>query len=118
MSPQLRSVTAAGEVASARGAHPWTTSADDWFGPVEELRARFAQLVGANSDGVAFIPATSYGLATAARNLPAEPRDRVLVLDGEYSSNYFTWRRFAERTGAELAVVTREPGQSWTEAVL
>jgi selenocysteine lyase/cysteine desulfurase len=53
-----------------------------------------------------------------ARNIAAGPGDRLLVLDQEFPSNYYTWQRFARRTGAELVVAAREPGQSWTEAVL
>lgn len=118
LSPLLRSVRAAGEQALERRARPWTISAPDWFAEAEELRSRFARLVGGSVDDVALVPATSYGLAVAARNLPAKPGDRVLVLDQEFASNYYTWRRFALRTGAELLVVGREPGQSWTDAVV
>jgi selenocysteine lyase/cysteine desulfurase len=75
-------------------------------------------VIGVESDGVALSPATSYGLAVAARNLTASAGDQVLVLDDEYPSNYYTWRRFCDRTGAELVVAAREPGQSWTDAVL
>jgi selenocysteine lyase/cysteine desulfurase len=42
----------------------------------------------------------------------------VLVLAEEFPSNYYTWRRFARRTGAELVVVERPAGASWTEAIL
>lgn len=118
LSPLLRSVRAAGEEALARRAKPWTISSPDWFTDVEELRSGFARLIGATADDVALVPATSYGLAVAARNLTAGPGDRVLVLDQEFPSNYYTWQRFAQRTGRELHVVAQEPGQSWTEAIL
>ncbi len=118
LSPLLRSVRAAGEGALDRRAKPWTISAPDWFTDVEELRSRFARLIGGAADDVALVPATSYGLSVAARNLTAGPGDRVLVLDEEFPSSYYTWQRFAQRTGAELLVVEREPGQSWTEAIL
>ena len=118
LSPLLRSVRAAGEAALDRRAKPWTISASDWFSDVEELRSRFARLIGATAEDIALVPATSYGLAVAARNLTAGPGDRVLVLDQEFPSNYYTWQRFAQKTGAELLVAEREPGQSWTEAIL
>jgi selenocysteine lyase/cysteine desulfurase len=116
LSPLLRSVRAAGEEALGRRAKPWTISAPDWFTDVEELRSLFAGLIGGTADDVALVPATSYGLSAVARNLTAGPGDRVLVLDQEFPSNYYTWQRFTRRTGAELHVVEREPGQSWTEA--
>jgi selenocysteine lyase/cysteine desulfurase len=118
MSPLLRSVRQAAEDALDRRAKPWTLSTRDWFGDVETLRSRVAQLVGAESTDVALIPATSYGLAVASRNLTAGAGSRVLVLDQEFPSNHYTWQRFAQRTGAELAVVKREPGQTWTDAIV
>src|SRR5437016_13306398 len=71
LSPLLRSVRAAGGEALDRRAKPWTISAPDWFTDVEELRSRFARLIGGTPDDVALIPATSYGLSVAARNLTA-----------------------------------------------
>jgi selenocysteine lyase/cysteine desulfurase len=118
MSPLLRSVREAGERGVARRASPWLVRSADWFDEVELLRDRVAELIGVGSDGIALIPATSYGLAIAARNLDAAPGDGVVVLAEEYPSNYYTWRRFCQRTGAELSVVAREPGQTWTEAVI
>jgi selenocysteine lyase/cysteine desulfurase len=118
MSPLLRSVRHAGDEALARRASPWRVTAADWFTDVERLRAAFASVLGADGDGVAMVPASSYGLAVAARNLAAAAGEQVLVLADEYPSNYYTWRRFCERTGAELVVVEREAGQSWTDAIL
>jgi len=118
MSPLLHAVREAGERAVARRSAPWRVTSEDWFTDVERLRAALAALVGGEPDGVALIPATSYGLAIAARNLVASPGEQVVVLADEYPSNYYTWRRFCERTRAELVVVAREPGQSWTDATL
>jgi len=118
LSPLLRSVRAAGEEALDRRAKPWTISAPDWFTDVEELREGFARLIGGTAQDVALVPATSYGLSVVAHNLTAGPGDRVLVLDQEFPSNYYTWQRFVRRTGAELVVVERDPGQTWTEAIL
>ena len=118
LGPLLRSAREAGERALARRARPWEITAADWFDEAEALRSRFARLVGAGADDVALVPATSYGLAAVARNLDAAPGDRVLVLDEEYPSSYYTWQRLAARTGAELVVVEREPGQAWSEAIL
>jgi selenocysteine lyase/cysteine desulfurase len=69
-------------------------------------------------DGVALVPATSYGFAVAARNIPLAAGQRVLVLAEEYPSGIYTWRRQAELRGAEIRTVTREPGQTWAQAVL
>lgn len=118
MSPLLLGVRAAGDAGLARRAAPWRVAAADWFADVERLRNAYARVLGCDADGVALIPATSYGLAVAERNVTAAPSDQVVLLAREYPSNYYTWRRFCRRTGAELLVAEREPGGSWTDAVL
>jgi selenocysteine lyase/cysteine desulfurase len=118
LAPQLRSVRAAGDLALERRGRPWTISSADWFTDVERLRSLFAQIVGASAEGVALVPATSYGFAIAARSLPLSADRRVLVLQDEYPSGVYTWRAAARRSGAEVLTVTRESGQSWTDAVL
>ena len=118
MSPVLRAVREAGKSGVARRAAPWLVAATDWFGDVERLRRGYAGILGAGADGVALIPATSYGLAVAARNVPATPGDQVVVLAEEYPSNYYTWRRFCLRAGSQLVVARRERGATWTDAVL
>lgn len=118
LAPQLRVVRDAGEAALGLRGRPWEISSLDWFADVERLRRLFANLIGASADGVAVVPATSYGFAVAARNLPLAADRRVLVLAAEYPSGIYTWRVATRRSGAELLTVEREPGQSWTEAVL
>ena len=118
LAPQLRSVRAAGEAALDRRGRPWTIASADWFTEVERLRGLFAGVIGGDADGVALIPATSYGIAVAAANLEAGPGERVVVLDEEYPSGIYTWRTFARRTGAKLHTVRPEAGQTWTEAIL
>jgi selenocysteine lyase/cysteine desulfurase len=118
IAPQLRAAGEAGAAALARRAQPWRIRSQDWFSEVEERRALFARLAGVDPEGVALVPATSYGLAVAAANLEARPGQRVLVLAEDYPSNWYTWQRFARRTGATLVAVEREDGQSWGEAVV
>jgi len=118
MSPLLRAVREAGEAGVARRAAPWLVAAADWFADVERLRRGYAGILCTGAEGVALIPATSYGLAVAARNVSATPGDQIVVLADEYPSNYYTWRRFCLRTGAELVVAQRERGATWTDAVL
>jgi selenocysteine lyase/cysteine desulfurase len=118
LAPQLRAARQAADAALRRRAQPWLIRGDDWFTEVEQRRLLFAQLAGVDVEGVALVPATSYGLAVAAANLSAEPGQRVLVLAEEYPSNYHTWQRFARRTGASVVTVGRDGGRSWAEAIL
>jgi selenocysteine lyase/cysteine desulfurase len=118
LSPQLKAAVEAGAAALARRARPWRIGGGDWFSDVEERRALFARLAGVDADGVALVPATSYGLAVAAANLTARPGQRVLVLADDFPSNWYTWQRFAARTGAEVVAVERRDGRGWGEAVV
>jgi selenocysteine lyase/cysteine desulfurase len=118
LAPQLRSAGEAAEAAWRQRARPWLIRSEDWFTQAEERRTLFARLAGVDADGVALVPATSYGLAVAAANLTAAPGQRVLVLAEDYPSNWYTWQRFARRTGATVAAVDRRDGQTWAEALL
>jgi selenocysteine lyase/cysteine desulfurase len=114
LSPHLHAVREAGESALRRRGRPWTITAQDWFTDVERLRELFGGLVGGDAEGVALVPATSYGFAVAARTLGVGLADRVLVLAEEYPSGVYTWRA----TGAQVVTVEPDGDRSWTEAVL
>jgi selenocysteine lyase/cysteine desulfurase len=118
LAPQLTAARRAAELALRRRDHPWLISSDDWFSQAEERRTLLARLAGVDAEGVALVPATSYGLAVAAANLNARPGQRVLFLDEEFPSSYHTWQAFAGRTGAKVVTVRRREGQSWDGAVL
>jgi selenocysteine lyase/cysteine desulfurase len=118
MSPLLRAVReAGGRGVDVRG-RPWAIEPIDWFTEVERLRGLAGKVFGVPADGLALVPSTSYGLAVAARNLPLKAGERVLVLDDEFPSDFYTWQRAAERSDGELVIVRRADGQSWTDAVL
>lgn len=118
MSPRLRSVSAAGAEALARSASPWNLSAAEWFSGAEELRELAAQVVGADADSIALVPAASYGIAVAAANVEVARGQVVVLLDGEFPSNYYAWKELAGRRGAVIRAVRREQGIGWTQAVL
>ena len=63
MAPQLRIITDSGIQAVRSKATPWKLS--DWFAAAEELRALAARVFGTSSDGIALVPAASYGIAVA-----------------------------------------------------
>jgi selenocysteine lyase/cysteine desulfurase len=118
LAPVLHTVAEAGRQALGRRGRPWTIGPEDWFTEVETLRDLVGRLLGDTAEGVALVPSTSYGFATVAANLHAEPGARVVVLADEYPSGIYTWRRFAARHGAEVVTVAPAEGQTWTDAVL
>ncbi len=116
--PLTHRVRAAGADALERRARPWAIASADWFSDVEILRGLFAGLIGGDAEGVALVPATSYGFAAAALNLDLGDGDRILVLAEEYPSGINTWRAARSKRGVEIVTVERAGGQSWTEAIL
>lgn len=118
MSPRLRSVSAAGAEALARSASPWNISAAEWFSGAEELRDLAAQVIGAEADSIALVPAASYGIAVAAANVEVARGQSIVLLDGEFPSNYYAWKELAGRRGASIRIVKRDSEGAWTGAVL
>jgi len=116
--PMLHAARAAGVEALARRARPWAIRERDWFTDSERRRELFARLIGGDADGVALVPAASYGLAVAAANLESRPGQQVLLIADDFPSSVYTWQRHCARSGAQLRTVTRLPGQDWTAAVL
>ena len=109
----------AGKAAFQAKARPWTRGiAEDFFDQPEALRAAGARRFQASAQTLALVPAASYGLAVAARNITLQPGQEIMVLDGQFPSNIYTWRAMAERDGARLRTVRRAAGQTWTEALL
>jgi selenocysteine lyase/cysteine desulfurase len=118
MSPQLKSVTAAGLDAVRIKTTPWTLTGANWFSSAEELRTLAGKVLGTGADSVALVPAVSYGMAIAAANLKINAGDSIVLLAQAFPSNVFTWREAARKHNAHIVTVEREPGSDWTEAVL
>ncbi|SHM58183.1 aminotransferase class V-fold PLP-dependent enzyme [Mucilaginibacter sp. OK098] len=117
LSPQLRSVTAAGLQALQKKVHPWEIQSADWFADPEKLRALAARVINAGTDSMAIIPSVSYGISIAAANVPVAKGQQILVMDKEYPSNYYSWAELAKAKGAEILTVKKD-GSTWTEAIL
>ncbi len=118
MSPLMQPVVAAGTAGVARKARPWEIVPADFFAGPERARGLFADLIGGAADNVAVIPAASYGIATAARNIPIARNQRVVVLAGQFPSNVYVWRERTRETGGRFTTVRRPGDGDWTAAIL
>lgn len=118
MSPLMKTVLKAGGQGLARKAHPWELTADTFFTGSESFRAVAARLLDASPDCLAIVPSASYGMATAAHNLPVRKGQSILVLDEQFPSNYYIWQRLAAEHGAVLKVVPWPENDDWTAGVL
>lgn len=118
MSPLMNEVRDAGVLGLSRKAHPWEIRTEDFFEDSDRLRSAFAELVGAEASDVAIVPAASYGVSTAARNLPLAAGQTVLVVQDQFPSNVYPWMERAREVGASLRTVARPEDSDWTRAVL
>ncbi|MEE8098965.1 MAG: aminotransferase class V-fold PLP-dependent enzyme, partial [Hyphomicrobium sp.] len=118
LAPRLRSVSEAGKAAMDRLGSPWSISPRDWFEGAERLRGLFATLVNASPDSVSLVPSVSYGVAIAAKNVEISSGSNVVVLDQQYPSNVYAWRRVCAEKQAQIRTVFQSDRNSLTEAVL
>ncbi len=118
MSPLMKPALEAGTAGLARKAHPWHITPDQFFTGEEEFRTIAAQLLDGSADGIAIVPSASYGIATAARNVPVKKGQSILVLAEQFPSNYYPWQRRAEENSASLKIVPWPEDDDWTAAVL
>ncbi|HKU13656.1 MAG TPA: aminotransferase class V-fold PLP-dependent enzyme [Steroidobacteraceae bacterium] len=118
LGPRLQAVREAGHAAVERTAAPWEIQSSDWFEDARVLRARFASLIDAPADCAALVPSVSYGIAVAARNVPVAAGDNIVVIDQEYPSNYYSWRRLARARGAEIRSAAARDGTNLTDAIV
>ena len=118
MSPLMKSVVAAGAAGVASKARPWQITPPDFFSGPEKARNLFAELIGGEADNIAVIPAASYGIATAARNIPIGRNQRVVVLAGQFPSNVYVWRERTRETGGKFTTVRRPDNGDWTSAII
>ena len=116
--PLLRASVAAGEMGVARKASPWEALREDATREAHEVRSLFAGLIGATNEDIALVPSASYGMAVAAANLDIAPSQEILILQDQYTSNYYVWHQLAEKRRARLVVTERPANSDWTAAVL
>jgi selenocysteine lyase/cysteine desulfurase len=104
--------------ATAGKARPWERDPGVSHALAEEVRAAAAAVIGAAAADVAVINAVSYGLATVANNIGLARGHRVLLVEGEHSSQCLTWRFHADKAGADLEFVPTPVDGDWTAAIL
>jgi selenocysteine lyase/cysteine desulfurase len=118
MSPLPKVALAAAAEAAIAKAHPWEMSMAALTPVIERARAAAASLIGATADDIALTGSTSYGIATAGLNIPIPNGHRILILQGEHSSQVLEWLHRAEQAGATVETIARPEDDDWTSAVL
>ncbi len=121
MSPLSKRVEAAGIAGVLRKSNPIDLQPIDFFTEADEVRRLFGTLVNAQAERIAFIPAASYGIATAAKNIHLTRGQNIVMLAEQFPSNVYSWRRFREQ-GVELKTVLaptgNQRGEAWNARIL
>ena len=124
MAPASKRVAAAGRGAIDRIAVPSRLETADFFEPGAHVRQLFARLVKApDPNRVAIVPSVSYAMATVARNTPLAAGQTVVVVEEQFPSAVYTWRRACREAGATLRTVAAPDtegsrGEAWNAALL
>ncbi|MFQ5689754.1 MAG: aminotransferase class V-fold PLP-dependent enzyme [Gemmatimonadota bacterium] len=111
LSPLPETVEAAGVAGLRRKRVPVDFPPGSMFTDSDRLRGLFARLIGARDPArVAILPAVSYGIAVAARNVDARSGQNLVIAQDQFPSNVYAWRALARRRGLELRTVERPGG--------
>jgi len=120
----MKRVEKAGQAGMKGKRDPASVTAEDFFATTELLRKEFAKLVNAaDPKRIVVVPSASYGLSTAARNIPLNRGDNIVVAHEQFPSNVYPWRRLAQESKATLHIVeptetTRDRGKTWNVRLL
>jgi len=124
MSPISVAVEAAGVAGVARKRVPSRLATSDFFSGAQQARELFARLVNApDPSRIAIIPAASYGLAIAARNLPVATGQNIVVAHEQFPANVHAWRKLAGARRVDLRTVhppeaSAGRGREWNARLL
>lgn len=106
--PMPASAVAAANRWTALRAQPHQIPLALMFEAAATARQQFAQLIGAETEEIALMPNTTYGLNLAARALPLRP-GVILTFDGEFPSCVYPFQALGSR-GISLELVPRVNG--------
>ena len=118
MAPLAHAVRSAGIAGIDRRATPHLIRPRDFFEESDVVRSLFSRIVNApDPNRIAIVPSVSYGLATVARNVRATAGDNIVVLEEQFPSNVYAWRRLCAEQGLTLRTVASPPHQHSGRAV-
>ncbi|MGH9399291.1 MAG: aminotransferase class V-fold PLP-dependent enzyme, partial [Thermoanaerobaculia bacterium] len=93
---------------ATRGVRAW---ADSWWDMSAEVGDRIAPLIGAAPGTVAMLPNVTTASAAVLSSLSyARPRNRIVMIDGDFPSVRYVHDSLATRLGAEVVVVPSPGG--------
>jgi selenocysteine lyase/cysteine desulfurase len=90
----------------------------NYYDEVERARELAASFIGATADDIGVIPATSYGIAVAASNVPVAAGSVIIMMENEHTSHRYAWYELAQQKGARIVTVKRQPDEPWSLAIV
>jgi cysteine desulfurase/selenocysteine lyase len=88
------------------------------FELIERTRERYARLINAEPDEIAFTKNVSEGLNIIIASFDWKPGDNAVVCpDLEHPNNVFPWRNLAKRVGIDIKTVAPRNGQISPDAI-
>lgn len=124
MSPLLKSVEKVGIEALQQKGNPYKILPNDFFEPVTELKKLYASLIGTKEyNRIACIPSVSYGIATVTNNIKLNSGDEILVVEDQFPSNFYSWKKLAETYNAIIKIIEKPKSgnhiaKRWNEHII
>lgn len=87
-----------------------TAHYDTWMLELEHTRKKFAQLINADLEEVAFVKNTSEGISIVANGFDWQQGDNVVIPDIEFPANVYPWWNLKQR-GVETRMVKSVEGR-------
>ena len=125
MSPLLKSAKSAGLNAIEKRAKPWNLTDVDWFGDAEILRRKVSKIFQTSADNIAIIPAASYGLALAAKNIGRsltssnkKSNGTIILIEDQFPSNYYVWDNLSKQFDLHIVTIKKHDNRILTDLIL
>lgn len=120
--PLLKSAESAAIEALIRDRNPANISPADYFKQIHEVKQIFSELVNSKASQIAIIPSTTYGFASAFKNIKPKKNGHAVVVHNEFPSGYFSVETWCKDNDNSLNVVRSTDndniGESWNDNIL
>ncbi|MBI2834269.1 MAG: aminotransferase class V-fold PLP-dependent enzyme [Acidobacteria bacterium] len=93
----------------AKSSHP--LSVEDMQAKTDTVRRQFASLIGATSDEIGFLFATSEGENVVARALDLKAGDNVVIDELHYLTTFVLYKHLEQTAGIELRIAKHRDGR-------
>jgi len=117
LSPMMKNIETAGIDTLQVMRDPSQVTPNMFFEGVNQTRQLFSQLINCREDQIAVIPSTSYGISTISKNLSIGHGDNIVLIQDQFPSNVYAWRRLANTTSSTIRTVLRGK-KNWTQKIL